>query len=130
APSEGPEAMLRELVGSAVALIVAAALFAVLESRWPALPTSSFQRRGGRRTDVAYWFFNPLVSRPVTKAATIAAVVPIAVALGAPLGHGQLQAWLDARRTAVSLQPAWLQAIEIVVLSDIIGYWTHRAFHG
>lgn len=30
----------------------------------------------------------------------------------------------------VSLQPGWLQAVEIVLLADLVGYWTHRVFHG
>jgi sterol desaturase/sphingolipid hydroxylase (fatty acid hydroxylase superfamily) len=122
--------MLRHLVPPALALVIAAVVFAVVERRWPALRKSSAWRRPGSLLDVAYWFFNPLVSKPLTKVATIAAVVPIAVALGAPLRGDELQGWLDARRTIVSFQPAWLQAIEILLLADLIGYWTHRVFHG
>ncbi|MCP4438570.1 MAG: sterol desaturase family protein [Aureispira sp.] len=42
--------------------------------------------------------------------------------------------WLDgiipqSFRTAVANQPLWLQAIEVIVLSDLIIYWAHRLQH-
>jgi sterol desaturase/sphingolipid hydroxylase (fatty acid hydroxylase superfamily) len=42
--------------------------------------------------------------------------------------------WLDgimpaAFRTAVAGQPWWLQAIEVVLLSDVLIYWGHRLQH-
>src|SRR6185437_2438904 len=99
--------MLRHLVPPAVALVIAAVVFTVVERRWPALRKASSWRRPGSLLDVAYWFFNPLVSKPLTRVATLVAVVPIAVAHGAPLHDGKLQGWLDARSTIVSFQPAW-----------------------
>jgi sterol desaturase/sphingolipid hydroxylase (fatty acid hydroxylase superfamily) len=122
--------MLRHLLGITAALLVAAAVFTVLEGRWPALRGRSFWHRRDQRVDLAYWFLNPVVTQPLVKVATVVGVVPIALALGAPLGGGGLERWIEARRTVVSLQPAWLQAIEIFVLADLIGYWTHRLFHG
>jgi sterol desaturase/sphingolipid hydroxylase (fatty acid hydroxylase superfamily) len=121
--------MLRHLFGFAVALLVASAFFTVLERWWPALRGRTWWRRSGRLTDLAYWFLNPLVIQPVVKAATIVAVVLVALAFGAPVGGGRLQSWIEARRTVVSLQPAWLQSVESVVLIDFLGYWAHRLFH-
>jgi sterol desaturase/sphingolipid hydroxylase (fatty acid hydroxylase superfamily) len=42
--------------------------------------------------------------------------------------------WLDARlpsgfREAVATQPWWLQAVEVVLLSDFLIYWGHRVQH-
>lgn len=42
--------------------------------------------------------------------------------------------WLDetmpsAFRSAVAAQPLWLQAIEVIVLSDVLIYWGHRLQH-
>lgn len=42
--------------------------------------------------------------------------------------------WLDSHisvpfRTALSEQPIWLQAIEVLVLSDLLIYWGHRLQH-
>lgn len=121
--------MIRHLLGTTVALLLAGALFSVLERRWPALRGRSWWHRRGHLTDLAYWFLGPLVIQPIVKAATVAAVVLVALALGAPLGAGRLQPWIEARRTVVSLQPGWLQAIEIILLADLLGYWTHRLFH-
>jgi len=116
-------------VGMVVALLVAGALFTLLEWRWPALPGRSWWQRRGQRTDLAYWFLGPVVNGVAIKIATVAGVVLIAAALGAPLGGGELEPWIEARRTVVSLQPAWLQAVEVLLLADLIGYWTHRLFH-
>lgn len=121
--------MARHLLGITLALLVAGALFSVLERLFPALPGRSWWHRRGHFTDLAYWFINPLLTQPAVKAATIVAVVLVAVALGAPLGGGRLEPWIAARRTVLSFQPAWLQAIEIVVLADLLGYWAHRLFH-
>lgn len=121
--------MLRQLVPVTIALLLGAAVFGVLESRWPALRGRSFWQRRGQLGDVAYWFLNPLVTQPALKVALAVVVVPIAIALGAPLGRGQLEPWIQARRTVVSLQPGWLQAVEILVLADLAGYWMHRLFH-
>lgn len=112
----------------AVALLLAAAIFTSIERRWPAIPGRSAWRRPGRFTDIAYWLFVPFLNRAAIAAATVIAVLPIALALGAPLGP-RFDAWVAARRTGVSLQPAWAQAIEILILADLIGYWTHRLFH-
>lgn len=42
--------------------------------------------------------------------------------------------WLDgivpvAFRTAVGSQPGWLQAVEVIILSDVLVYWGHRLQH-
>jgi sterol desaturase/sphingolipid hydroxylase (fatty acid hydroxylase superfamily) len=47
----------------------------------------------------------------------------------------QFKLWLDGTvpstfRTAVSAQPWWLQAVEVVLLSDLCVYWGHRLQHG
>jgi sterol desaturase/sphingolipid hydroxylase (fatty acid hydroxylase superfamily) len=120
--------MLRHLAGITVALLVAGAIFTVLERLFPALPGRSWWHRRGQLTDLAYWFLN-LVTRPVIEAAAVPGVVLVAVALGAPLGGGRLGPWIEARRTVVSFQPVWLQVIELLLLADLLGYWAHRAFH-
>jgi sterol desaturase/sphingolipid hydroxylase (fatty acid hydroxylase superfamily) len=122
--------MARHLLGIAVAFLVASALFGALERLWPALRGKSFWQRRGQLTDLVYWFAGPLVNRTAVKAAIVVAVLPVALLLGAPLRGGQFEAWAASRRTFVSLQPAWLQALEIMLLADLAGYWGHRLFHG
>jgi sterol desaturase/sphingolipid hydroxylase (fatty acid hydroxylase superfamily) len=45
-----------------------------------------------------------------------------------------LHQWLDWQmpvgfRTAIAAQPLWLQAIEVIILSDLMMYWGHRLQH-
>ncbi len=119
----------RYLVVVTVALLVAGGLLTALERRWPALVGRGASDRRVRAVDLAYWFINPAINRAMIEAGTVLVVVAIAVALGAPVGGGRLGPWIEARRTVVSLQPAWLQAIEVLVLTDFISYWGHRLFH-
>src|SRR5690606_3852647 len=48
--------------------------------------------------------------------------------------HPQLPATaptdLDVDRECLASQPLWLQAIEILVIGDLVAYWMHRWFHG
>lgn len=103
--------------GLCVSLVVLALLFGTLEKFAPAVRgVSIFRRRRG--VDFLYWFFTPLVTRTISFAAvaltawTIARIVP-----GAAL------------KASVSRQPRMLQLAELLVLSDLVGYWSHRAFH-
>ena len=84
--------------------------------------------RRGWFTDVVYWFATILLTKPFTR---LLIFLPLSVLLltqvtslealklGAYTGYGPL-----------SRQPVWLQAIQIYLLVDLCGYWTHRLFHG
>jgi sterol desaturase/sphingolipid hydroxylase (fatty acid hydroxylase superfamily) len=102
-------------------------VFSVLERVFPGVPGQRRIRRGFW-TDVTYWFVSVPVSRVVAFAAAIAAVLVVALPLGAHLGHGGLVHWLG-RETVISRQPAWAQIVGALVAGDFIGYWTHRLFH-
>ena len=109
-----------------IGILVLSAVFFVLQRLWPSLPGQRTLRKGFL-TDVCYWAFTPLVTRAITPIAVGIALVPIALANGVDLkeiktlaqGHGALAA-----------QPLWMQAIQIFVIGDFIGYWQHRWFHG
>ena len=97
------------LVGLAAALVVLSAVFRLIERRWV--------WRRGRRVDFLWWFVTPFFSRAAAFAAVVAAGVALAVTrrpIGAPWFRGQ---------------PIALQAIEVLVITDLAGYWIHRAFH-
>jgi len=117
---------LGSLVFGFVALTI---VFWPLERLRPAIPEQPRWRRG-TLTDLGYWFFTPLVTRVVTRAALIVAVVALAAAAGVPLRKPEVQAFLVGNGSAVQRQPLWLQVVEVLVLGDLIGYWTHRLFHG
>jgi sterol desaturase/sphingolipid hydroxylase (fatty acid hydroxylase superfamily) len=80
--------------------------------------------RCGLRTDLLFWAFTPLVG----KAATFAVVTGLVSGLLALNGRA-----LDLTDTSgwgpVGRQPLWLQALEALVLADLIFYWVHRLFH-
>ena len=107
----------------AIGLVIFAAIFAVLETFWPANPGQP-RRRPDVRTDLAYWFLTPLVTKAITRALIYGVFVAAAVVLGKQI----VQQWLHPSGP-IARQPAWLQAIEIVFVGDLIGYWIHRLFH-
>lgn len=117
------------LGGVVIGFAVLAAILWPIERLRPAVPGQRI-RRAGLGTDVAYWFFTPLVTRGITRAAVIAAVLVLAAAAGVPLEKESIGAFLAAPGPWVRRQPGWLQALEVLLLGDLVGYWTHRLFHG
>lgn len=118
------------LASALISLVVLAVVFWPLERLWAARPEQPRWRRD-HPTDLAYWFFTPLVTRAVTRAALVLAVIATAAALGLPLDKASLRAFAaTGREGLVQRQPVWLQALEMLLLGDLIGYWTHRLFHG
>lgn len=110
---------LNGLIGS---FVVLALLFGVLERLFPAVrPQRLFRRE--YRTDLAYWLFTPLVAKAIERTAVGLLVIVVLLLLGR-----DLQTWQSGFGPVAS-QPDWLQAIEVFVMGDFIGYWTHRWFH-
>jgi sterol desaturase/sphingolipid hydroxylase (fatty acid hydroxylase superfamily) len=107
-------------------LLVLSALFWLLERTRPA---ERRVRRSGRewRIDLTYWFFTPLVTRLVTRLSI--GVLFVAIARWQGLTLEDFRAALSARQTWASSQPLWIQVPLILVLADLLAYWTHRVFH-
>ena len=83
--------------------------------------------RRGWAVDVMYWFFSPLVTGALARLMLIAPVLVLlwaGVARGEDFRLGQYHGFGPVAR-----QPVWLQIIEIYLMFDFIGYWTHRFFH-
>jgi len=83
--------------------------------------------RRGWLLDATYWFFTPLVSKTLSRAALIVPLgllIWLGVVSVPEIKAGQLRGF-----GPVAQQPIWLQIIEIYLLADLIGYWTHRLFH-
>ncbi|HSP15405.1 MAG TPA: sterol desaturase family protein [Thermoanaerobaculia bacterium] len=97
-----------------IALGMVGLVFALLERVAGALPAKSLFRRR-RLVDFAYWFFTPWVSKT---AATVAVFLTIG-ALAAQPSSG----WFDS-------QPFAVQVLELLVIGDLLGYASHRLFHG
>jgi sterol desaturase/sphingolipid hydroxylase (fatty acid hydroxylase superfamily) len=114
------------LLSLTIGLIVLSAGFWALE-RWQ--PSIRGQRRTAKqtRTDLPYWFFTPLVTRAATRVTLGLVFLLIAWAHGITLD--------DLRRLAITRQtwatslPIWVQIPAVLLLADLLAYWTHRIFH-
>lgn len=110
-------AFLRSDVGKAIiGFLILLVLFWILESLWPE-DRKQPKVRKGMITDVLYFF----ILIPGTRLLT---TVVIAIAVFFTLR------FIPHRHVPlIADQPTWAQALEILLIGDLIGYWTHRAFH-
>lgn len=115
-------------LGLSAALLVLASIFFVLERLWPSVPRRARPWRT-RLTDASYWFFTPLVTRTLTRAALIVPVVLVAALYGVTLERETVLAWLTTPRGLVVGVPRWGQVMLVLLLGDLLGYLAHRAFH-
>ncbi len=113
------------IAGLAVAFFILTLFFWAVEFFWPSLSAGPKWRRRGYLTDTFYWFFTPLISRPLSQLAVLVTLVPILLLLGRSLDRTALMAGYGP----VLGLPKWLQALLIVFVGDFIGYWSHRVFH-
>lgn len=116
-----PPTIERLLIGFAVLLIVFRAL-ELLRPRDRRLPLL----RAGFWTDAAYWLFTPLVTRAATRIAVAIVAAPLAWAIYGRVDRDLILAGYGP----LAQLPLWQQAIGILLLGDLVGYWMHRAFHG
>jgi sterol desaturase/sphingolipid hydroxylase (fatty acid hydroxylase superfamily) len=111
--------------GLLIAFVVLLLAFRALQLLRPREARLPLLRRGFW-TDLAYWAFTPLVTRAVTRITVLIAIVPLAM-----LVYGKVDKELLLHGFGpASRLPLWLQAVLILALGDLIGYWMHRAFHG
>jgi sterol desaturase/sphingolipid hydroxylase (fatty acid hydroxylase superfamily) len=110
----------------AIGLLVLSALFWLLERR-QARCGGPRRTRADTRVDLAYWFFTPLVTRALTQAAVAIAFVVIAIWRG--LSLAELRTVVATRQTWATALPPWVQIPLILLLADLLAYWSHRLFH-
>ena len=115
------------LIGLAIAFVVLAALFFVLQKFFPSQAGQRLFRRGFW-LDLGYWFFTPIVTGLVSRLAVIATVIPALLVVGISVEALRQHAYRGFG--PVAAQALGLQAIEILLLGDFIGYGMHRLFHG
>ena len=100
-------------------------IFSILESAFAANKNQKIFRRG-YRTDLAYWFMTPMGFKTITLA-SMAVVFSIVFHTKPKM----LKDILENRETWVTTHlPLGLQIILLLVIGDIVAYWTHRWFHG
>lgn len=124
-------------LGLLVVLLVLGLVFGLVERLFRSRPGPGWFRREGTGTDLAYWFFTGLVTRPLSRLTVALAVGAAAVAggrsweeLGASRAAGQLPSLaLFGLERVVGALPFWPQLLLGLLLIDLIGYGTHRLFH-
>ncbi|HKB05128.1 MAG TPA: sterol desaturase family protein [Gemmataceae bacterium] len=107
---------------TAVAFLAFALVLSPLERLWPARPQPV--RRRGFGTDLVFWMFNPLVGKAITFVAVTALAAGLFALAGREFSLVSTEGWGPVGR-----QPLWLQAVEVLLLADLIFYWAHRGFH-
>jgi sterol desaturase/sphingolipid hydroxylase (fatty acid hydroxylase superfamily) len=115
------------LIGLGISFVLLATIFMIVERLGSSRRGQSFFRRGFG-LDTLYWFFTPVVTGFVARIAVILAVLPLIIVLGLSWKTFQNHGYHGFG--PISRQPIWLQGLEIFFLADLIGYWTHRLFHG
>jgi sterol desaturase/sphingolipid hydroxylase (fatty acid hydroxylase superfamily) len=114
------------LLSAAVGLIVLSGVFWLIERVRPALPQQR-RRPVDRRVDLAYWFFTPLVTRAVTRISL--GIVFVIIAWWQGLTLDELRRLATTRQTWATSLPLFVQVPLILLLADLLAYWTHRLFH-
>jgi sterol desaturase/sphingolipid hydroxylase (fatty acid hydroxylase superfamily) len=118
----------KTFTGTLVALLTLSAIFVLVER---------FAGRGGGRpqpvlrrgwlTDVLYLFATTLFTKPLVR---LLLIIPLTLLVLVKVASpGELKAGAYEGFGPLSRQPGWLQAVQIYVLIDFCGYWTHRLFH-
>ena len=118
----------KTLLGTAAALLILSVIFFIIE-RIAGRGRNRVQPviRRGWFTDVVYLFFTGLFTKPLMR---LLLFVPAAILVITQVVPAEtFKAGMYAGFGPLSRQPVWLQAVEIYVIGDFTGYWTHRLFH-
>jgi sterol desaturase/sphingolipid hydroxylase (fatty acid hydroxylase superfamily) len=107
--------------------LILSAIFWALE-RWRPSIRQLRRAPADTRTDLVYWFFTPLVTRAATRIALDAVFALLAISQGLTLAD--LRHAVTERQTSASSLPVAVQVPLMLVLANLLAYWTHRLFHG
>jgi sterol desaturase/sphingolipid hydroxylase (fatty acid hydroxylase superfamily) len=100
-----------------------AVVFGTLEYLFPANKNGEF-RRAGVLLDLTYWFVTPVLIKITTSLFLVFTAGVMFYVIGRPLDEHVLDGF-----GPLSRQPEWLQILEVLVITDFVGYWSHRWFH-
>jgi sterol desaturase/sphingolipid hydroxylase (fatty acid hydroxylase superfamily) len=114
-------------VGLVIALAVLAFVFYLLHRLGPGRRGQPFFRREWK-LDLAYWFVTPWVSGLATRVLVVLTAAPLIFLLGISLESLRKGAYHGFGPLAH--QPGAVQALEILLLGDLVAYGMHRLFHG
>ena len=109
--------------------IILSVVFGLLERFTPSIRGQK-TIRNGFFTDLVYWFFTPLVTKTLTRASELVVVLAVMHHLGLAISRSGVEQFVQWHRPTFEHWPLWLQGFAVLLLADLIGYWTHRMFHG
>lgn len=112
------------MISVLIGLGILSAAIIPLETIWPGVAAQR-RLRCGWLLDLFYWFFTALITKPVAKVAVVVALAPLLLLTGS----GSVETLLKGRGPLGRQQPL-MQAVQMIVVIDFVGYWLHRAFHG
>ena len=116
--------MMQQLFAILIALCVLGLTLGSLQRLWPAARGLRRSRRE-LTTDLTYWVFSPLVTKPLVRIAVLIGLLPVLWLTGRSFDRDQLLHGYGP----IAAIPGWLQAAIVIAMGDFIGYWLHRAFH-
>ena len=116
------------LLSLVVGVVVLWAVFALLQGKFGTCPRTPIWHRS-RLTDLAYWFFTPLVTRAFTRGAAVVLLIGTAAVVGFRTDPAAFLPRLQAI-SPIAWLPAWAQLPLGLLVADFLGYWSHRLFHG
>ncbi len=119
-------ALLGKLLGVMVGLVVLGLAFAVLERFWPSVRRKGGIFRRGMQTDLGWFFFQPTFGKLFTSVLVFGSIMSLAFVFTSPFSRDELRSGRDG---IVSGLPLGVQFLLFLAMADVIGYWSHRAFH-
>lgn len=118
---------MQEIIGFFVVLFILGGVFTLIERKFAARKDKPVFRKAWK-LDAFYFLFNPTIGEFITRGLLIIVIVPLYLLI-----IGALPPDKDVFQQGfgpIGAQPLWLQAIQILIIADFIGYWTHRRiFH-
>jgi sterol desaturase/sphingolipid hydroxylase (fatty acid hydroxylase superfamily) len=106
-----------------ISFLILFIIFTILEKLFPAIRTKRVFREGFK-LDLLYWVVAPTINAAIKNGSAIIVIILTATILGLKLDRDIVQGFGPIRQ-----QPAGLVIVEMLLLGDFIGYWTHRWFH-
>jgi sterol desaturase/sphingolipid hydroxylase (fatty acid hydroxylase superfamily) len=118
-----PASVTGPIMGSAMWLVICGCLFGLLQHLAP-VDRNQAHIRGDVHVDLIYWLGAPVIYGGIGGSLTIAGFLVI---FGGDVNAAV--AWSLSGAAWLRDWPLWLQALGVIIVTDMSMYWTHRLFH-
>lgn len=116
--------MIQSICFSLLTLVCLAAVFCPLERFSRAVRFGSLWRKHQTGTDILHWLITGALAKPAAGAILTGIATFTFCVQGKPYLHINYDGF-----GPVVLQPTWLIVIELLLITDLLGYWRHRWMH-